>query len=111
MSFCGEISYRANLNVDKTGIVSFLDLGKVYGISEVLVNAINWGVQWHGNRVYAIGNKLKTGANNIEVKITTTMGNYMNTLKKNPVAQYWTNEKSKDQPLQSMGLTGPFTLY
>jgi len=45
------------------------------------------------------------------VKVATSMGNYMKTLKDNPVAQYWTNEKRKDQPIQSMGLIGPVTIY
>ena len=49
--------------------------------------------------------------NAIEIKVTTTMGNYMKTLKENKIAQYWTNEKRKDQPLQSMGLVGPVTIY
>jgi hypothetical protein len=39
------------------------------------------------------------------------MVNYMKTLKDNVVAQYWTNQKKKDQPLQSMGLAGPVTIY
>lgn len=39
------------------------------------------------------------------------MGNYMKSLTDNPIAQYWTNEKNKIQPLQSMGLIGPVTLY
>ena len=95
VSFCGEIIYRTNLSVDKTGILSFLDLGKVYGVSEVLVNGINCGVQWYGNRIYAIGNKLKIGANTIEIKITTTMGNYMKTLKKNPCSPILDKRKKK----------------
>jgi hypothetical protein len=39
------------------------------------------------------------------------MGNYMKSLTDNPIAQDWTNEKTKNQPLQSMGLIGPVTLY
>ena len=39
------------------------------------------------------------------------MGNYMKSLTDNPVAQYWTNEGTKNQPLQSMGLMGPVTIY
>ena len=54
---------------------------------------------------------LTNGVNSIEIKVVTVMGNYMKTLKDNAVAQYWTNEKRKDQPLQSMGLVGPVTIY
>jgi hypothetical protein len=39
------------------------------------------------------------------------MGNCWKTLTKNPIAQYWTNEKRKDQPIQSMGMAGPVTIY
>ena len=111
VSFCGTIIYRTDLQVGETESFSFLDLGKVHGVSEVLVNEINCGVQWYGKRIYAMKNKLRPGANTIEIRITTTMGNYMKSLKDNPVAQYWTNEKRKNQPLQSMGLSGPVSLY
>jgi len=47
----------------------------------------------------------------LEVKVTTSMGNYMKTLKDNGVAQKWTNERRQDQPIQSMGLLGPVRLY
>ena len=83
----------------------------MHGLSELSVNGINCGMQWYGRRIYAVDGKMKKGKNSIEVKVTTTMGNYMKTLKDNPVAQYWTNEKRKDQPVQSMGLVGPVTLY
>jgi hypothetical protein len=35
----------------------------------------------------------------------------MKSLTDNPIAQYWTNEKNKNQPLMSMGLIGPVKLY
>jgi hypothetical protein len=54
---------------------------------------------------------LQSGENVLEIRVVTTMGNYMKTLKDNGVAQYWTNEKRKDQPIQSMGLLGPVILY
>ena len=49
--------------------------------------------------------------NTVEVVVTTSMGNYMKSLTDNPVAQYWTNAGTKNQPLQSMGLTGPVSYY
>ncbi|AWO01980.1 glycoside hydrolase family 2 [Chitinophaga alhagiae] len=105
--FTGTILYRHTLQVtDKQGM-AWLDLGKAHGISEVFVNGQSCGVQWYGRRLYYVGGHLKTGANALEVKITTNMGNYMKTLKDNRVAQYWTNEARKNQPIQSMGLIGP----
>ena len=47
----------------------------------------------------------------IEIRVATTMGNYMKTLKDNPTAQKYTVLKTKNQPIQSMGLIGPVTLY
>jgi len=88
-----------------------INLGRVAGVCELMVNGVSAGVQWYGRRVYRIGNLLKSGANVLEIKVTTSMGNYMKTLKDNGVAQKWTNEKRQDQPIQSMGLLGPVILY
>ncbi len=75
------------------------------------VNGKNCGVKWYGRRIFNIGNLLVPGENLIEIKVVTTMGNYMKSLTDNPIAQYWTNEKNKIQPLQSMGMIGPVTIY
>jgi hypothetical protein len=103
-SFSGIIIYRKTIRHESN---KFLDLGKVYGVSELRVNGVSNGVQWYGKRVFA----LEKGENRLEITVTATMGNYLKTLTKNPVAQYWTNEKRKDQPIQSMGLAGPVTIY
>ena len=50
-----------------------------------------------------------TGANTIEVKVTTLMGNYMHTLKDNKVAQRFVIKRK--QPYVSAGLIGPVKLY
>jgi hypothetical protein len=81
------------------------------GISEVFVNGTNVGIQWWGARIYPIKEFLREGNNEIVIKIVTTMGNYMKSLAENKVAQYWTNEGRKNQPLQSMGLLGPVNIY
>jgi hypothetical protein len=75
-----------------------------------MINGKSLGIQWYGRRIYALKDAIKSGNNTVEIKIITTMGNYMKTLKDNAVAQYWTNEKRKDQPIQSMGLVGPVTV-
>lgn len=110
--FAGEIIYRNSVD---TGSGSarriILNLGKVYGLSELKVNGVSCGVKWYGRRIYDISEHLKHGINNIEIRVVTSMGNYMKSLTDNPIAQYWTNERNKIQPLQSMGLVGPVTLY
>lgn len=80
-------------------------------MAELKVNGKDQGVRWYGRRVYDLSDALQPGENEIEVKVVTTMGNYMKTLTDNPTAQKWTNRKNKEQPTQSMGLQGPVTLY
>jgi hypothetical protein len=110
VSFAGTIIYRNYIRIGDNK-PSYLNLGKVFGISELKINGKDCGVKWYGRRIYMVRDHLVTGDNLIEIKVTTTMGNYMKSLTENPVAQYWTNEKNKVQPLQSMGMTGPVTLY
>jgi len=110
VNFAGTVIYR-NYIVITDKKPAYLNLGKVYGISELKVNGKDCGVRWYGRRIFEVGDKFIQGRNAIEIKVTTTMGNYMKSLTDNPIAQYWTNEKNKVQPLQSMGLIGPVTLY
>jgi hypothetical protein len=110
VNFAGSVIYRNVIDTDfPEGTI--LNLGKVYGLSELKVNGKDCGVKWYGRRIFPIGEFLKPGINTIEIKVVTSMGNYMKSLTDNPIAQYWTNEKTKTQPLQSMGLIGPVTLY
>jgi len=104
VSFSGIIIYRKTITLESG---KFLDLGKVYGVSELSVNGVSKGAQWYGKRIFT----LEKGENRLEITVTATMGNYMKTLTKNPVAQYWTNEGRKDQPIQSMGMAGPVRIY
>jgi hypothetical protein len=111
VAFSGTVTYRVFLNAENGAFWTYINLGKVAGICELTVNGHAAGVQWYGRRVYRIDNLLQSGQNVLEIKVTTTMGNYMKTLKDNGVAQKWTNEKRQDQPIQSMGLLGPVLLY
>ena len=110
VNFTGTAVYKQKL--DSVNLkTTFLNLGQVYGVSEVLVNGKSCGIKWYGNRIYNIASFLQKGSNDLEIRVTTTMGNYMKTLIDNPTAQKFTNKKSKEQPTQSMGLVGPVTLY
>jgi len=110
-NFAGTVIYRISVLVKETGKIRYINLGKVFGVSELFVNGASCGIRWYGRRIFDIGRYLKNGPNKIEVKVATSMGNYMKSLKNNPIAQYWTNEKNKIQPIQSMGLIGPVTIY
>lgn len=111
VAFSGTVHYKTKFQNQSTSNLSLLDLGVVHGISQLFINGQNVGTRWFGRHVYDIKKDLKQGDNEIEIIITTVMGNYMKTLIDNPVAQYWTNEKRKNQPIQSMGLVGPVYIF
>ncbi len=108
--FSGTVIYRNSFRAADSGPV-IMNLGKMYGTSELRINGISCGVKWYGRRIWEITDYITPGDNLIEVCVTTSMGNYMKSLTDNPTAQYWTNEGRKTQPLQSMGMTGPVSYY
>ena len=110
VNFTGTAVYRTKISVGDTK-QTILNLGQVYGVSEVFVNGKSCGVKWYGRRIHNIKSFLQRGSNDLEIRVTTTLGNYMKTLKDNPTAQKFTVLKTKDQPIQSMGLVGPVTFY
>jgi hypothetical protein len=110
-NFCGSIIYQTNFEVNEKSKIEWLNLGKAFGVSELFVNGVNAGTRWYGRRIYPVEKFIKNGNNNIEIKVTTTIGNYLKSLKDNRAGQYWTNEGRTIQPLQSMGLPGPVTIY
>ncbi len=110
VNFAGIVIYRNKVIIDDPANL-YINLGKVWGVSELRVNGCYRGAKWYGRRIFNIGTYLRPGLNEIEISVATSMGNYMKSLTDNPIAQYWTNEKNKIQPVQSMGLIGPVTIY
>jgi hypothetical protein len=111
VNFCGNVIYSTNIKLNAKNKIEWINLGKVFGVSELLINGQNAGTKWHGKRMFQIGKFLRSGNNTIEVHVTTTMGNYMKSLTDNPIAQFWTNEGRTIQPLQSIGMLGPVEIY
>jgi len=114
--FCGTIIYRKNIRLDKDvvrNVSTILDLGRVEGVSEVLVNGQSVGVRYFGRRIYDLSPALREGDNDLEVRVTTTMGNYLKTFSReeNPTTWIYVNHPRRDQPLQPMGLIGPVKIY
>ena len=115
--FCGTIIYRKT--IDHLGIYvarnvsTILDLGLVEGVSEVFVNGQSIGVQYFGRRLYDLSKALHEGQNDIEIQVTTTMGNYLKTISRedNPTTWIYVNHPRRDQALQPMGLLGPVRIY
>lgn len=108
--FTGTVIYRKKINVRDLKNL-FLNLGQVSGISELFVNGQAMGVKWYGRRIYNISDVVSLGENDVEVRVVTTMGNYLKTLKDNENAQYWVNRPGREQEIQSMGLLGPVDIY
>ena len=110
VNFTGTAVYRRKIKFSKESS-GYLNLGKVWGVSELFINGKSCGVKWYGNRIYNLDGMLTDGVNEVEVHVITSMGNYMKTLTDNETAQKFTVLKTKNQPIQSMGLLGPVTAY
>ena len=114
--FCGTVIYQKTIGCGTDvarNVSTILDLGLVEGVSEVFVNGQSAGVQYFGRRIYDITDYLQNGENDLEVCVTTTMGNYLKTFSReeNPTTWIYVNHPKRDQPLQPMGLLGPVKLH
>ena len=104
-SFAGYLYYEKKIQGDTSS--NWLDLGKVFGVSEVTVNGENLGCHWYGRHLYRLPEHIaKAAEKNIQVKITPTLGNYFKSNPENKTGQRWT----MNQPWQSVGLIGPVRL-
>lgn len=110
INFMGEVTYKTKIKGNKSNKQTFLNLGKVWGVAHLFINGTDCGVTWFGNRVYDVTKYLREGDNDVEVKVVTSMGNYMRTLTDNDTAVKFTGGR-KAQPVESMGIGGPVTLY
>ncbi len=102
-TFAGTIIYENAFKLANEKNVKYLQLGETHGVAEVKINNQKVGTQWYGNPVYDITRFVKKGNNTIQLKLITTLGNYMKSLKDNQVAQNWTSH----QPFFPAGLLGP----
>ena len=114
--FCGTIVYRKTIDFSRDAahhVSTILDLGLVEGVSEVLVNGQSLGVQYFGRRLYDLSEAIHAGQNDLEIRVTSTMGNYLKTFSReeNPTTWIYVNHPKRDQPLQPMGLLGPVRLF
>ena len=109
-AFMGTAVYRTVVSIpDGVELPSYLSLGKVGDIAEVTLNGKPAGLRWWGDPVFEIDGLIREGDNTLEIKVTTMMGNYLQTLPDNSVAQRFILRRK--QPLVSAGLIGPVRLY
>ncbi|RPI27115.1 MAG: hypothetical protein EHM61_09530 [Acidobacteria bacterium] len=105
-TFAGRIVYKTRFE-NQSGEELFLDLGQVSDVSEVRLNGKPLGVRWWGRHVYETKGALRKGQNELEVQVTTMLGNYLKSLQnENPVAKRW----AFWFPPISAGLVGPVRL-
>ena len=105
-TFAGVAVYRTEFELPGAGY-TLLDLGRVHDLSEVTLNGTPLGLRWWGRHRYDAGAAVRSGRNVLEVKVTTTLFNYCQSLKGNPTALRWTRGKD---PVPA-GLVGPVRLY
>ncbi len=108
-TFAGTAVYKTRFLIEKTENI-VLDLGDVYDIAAVTLNGQPIGVRWWGEKQFLITDELVDGANHLEVKVTTTLFNYVQSLEENTVVDYWLKRR-KNQGLVNAGLVGPVKLY
>ena len=105
-SFAGDIYYERTLE-GRISPYNYIDLGVVIGISEVYLDGEKVGTKWYGRHVYRMPKHLLGKKNlTLQVKITTTVGNYLKSSKENKVGQDWT----RHQEWNRMGMLGPVKL-
>ena len=100
-TFAGQVRYHTTFELSTTDW-DFLDLGVETHITEVILNGQCIGTKWWGRHLYSLEEGiLKPGSNELEIIYTTTLANYVNSLKDNEVAKQWINLAEPD----AMGLT------
>jgi hypothetical protein len=105
-TFGGVIHYENQFMVNDPNLYHSIDLGEVFGISEVEINGKPLGFKWYGKHIYDAKKAFKPGLNTVKIKVTTTLGNYAKSLTDNKVTKSWVEK----QPIYSAGLVGPVKL-
>ena len=106
--FGGDILYKTEFEISNKQY-SYLKLDQVYETAEVTLNGNNIGLSWWGNNQFDLQDKLKTGRNILEIKVTTLLANYCRSLKDNKTAQHWTSRYRDKNPVKC-GLAGRVSL-
>ena len=110
--FAGTIVYRKTFEAQPQA-TTLLNLGTVEGVTEVLVNGQSAGVRYFGRRIYDLSDLVAEGENSLEIRVTTTLGNWMKTFSREENLPAWVylNNRNHTQELQPQGMLGPVSLY
>jgi hypothetical protein len=97
--FGGTITCSTKVQIDAAR-ECFLELGVLHSVSELWLNGRSLGVRWFGNQTYDISHAVIEGQNELRLRLTTTLGNYVKTLKDSRTAMDW----SRETPTYPVGL-------
>jgi hypothetical protein len=104
-AFGGVAIYRLTFDSAYAGS-ALLDLGAIGAAADVTMNGIHLGVLWHGPARLETGDALRVGTNQLEVRVYTSLANFMRQQKGNPPAHRWA---FWFKPIPT-GLLGPVSL-
>jgi hypothetical protein len=90
-SFAGTITCSATVAIDDPSHCS-LELGVLHSVSELSVNGQSLGVRWFGNQTYDLSGAAVAGPNDLKLRLTTTLGNYVKTLNTKRTAMDWASD-------------------
>ena len=112
--FSGTATYRRTLDVQRAWLAGGshveLDLGAVKSLAEVLVNGRSLGILWKAPYRIDMTDALKSGGNQLEIRVTNLWPNRMIGDKQPGAAKiaFATLDPYKaDSPLLESGLLGP----
>ncbi len=111
--FSGTLTYTAQIPFDSIGPNPIFDLGQVYDICELIVNGTSCGVKWYGERIYYnAAPLLHPGLNTIQVRVTTTLNNYVHTLTDDKVIQHYILKRNvPTTPAGLLGIDGQIAVF
>ena len=111
--FSGTLTYTTQIPYDSVGPNPIFDLGEVYDICELFINGTSCGVKWYGERIYHnAAPLLHPGDNTIEIRVTTTLNNYVHTLTDDKVIQHFVLKRNvPTTPSGLIGIKGKIAVF
>ena len=111
--FSGTLTYTTQIHYDSIGPNPIFDLGEVYDICELFINGTSCGVKWYGERIYNnAAPLLHPGDNTIEIRVTTTLNNYVHTLTDDKVIQHFVLKRNvPTTPTGLIGIDGKIAVF
>ena len=108
-TFAGRITCETMLDLTPERC-THMEFGVENCVSELYVNGQKAGMIWHGRHIYDVRGLLREGRNEIRLVLTTTLGNYMLSMKENPTMVKWSKNKYI-QTINPCGLTWGPAIY